>query len=40
VVPACSAAGITTRAVIEDFRRAGARVLGVVMNRARMRGRP
>jgi len=40
VVPACSAASITTRAVIEDFRRAGARVLGVVMNRARMRGRP
>jgi len=40
VVPARSAASGATRDVIEDFRRAGARVLGVVMNRAGMRSRP
>jgi Mrp family chromosome partitioning ATPase len=40
VVPARSAASDATRSVIEDFRRAGARVLGVVMNRAGTRRRP
>ena len=40
VVPARSAASDATRGVIEDFRRAGARVLGVVMNRAGTRRRP
>jgi Mrp family chromosome partitioning ATPase len=39
VVPARSAASMATRGAIEEFRRAGARVLGVVMSGAASRGR-
>ena len=40
VVPERSAATAATRDAIEEFRRAGARVLGVVMNRVGSRRRP
>ena len=39
VVPAVGAAGATTRGAIEELRRAGGRVLGVVMNPAASRRR-
>ena len=39
VVPAESAAGAATRGAIEELRRAGGRVLGVVMNPGASRGR-
>ena len=40
VVPARAAAGAATRGAISELRRAGARVLGVVMNRAPSRRQP
>jgi Mrp family chromosome partitioning ATPase len=39
VLPARVAAGDAARGAIEEFRRAGARVLGVIMNRAGSRRR-
>jgi Mrp family chromosome partitioning ATPase len=39
VVPAVGAADATTRGAIEELRRAGGRVLGVVMNPAASRRR-